>query len=38
MFFRYNGEERIMPGSMVRVKVREVVDYDVYGFAMKPEA
>jgi hypothetical protein len=22
---------------MVKVKVREVVDYDVYGFAMKPE-
>ena len=38
VFFRYNGEERIMPGSMVKVKVREVVDYDVYGFAMKPEA
>jgi ribosomal protein S12 methylthiotransferase len=37
VFFRYNGEERIMPGSMVKVKVREVVDYDVYGFAMKPE-
>ena len=35
VFFRYNGEERIMPGSMVKVKVREVVDYDVYGFAMK---
>ena len=37
VFFRYNGEERIMPGSMVKVKVREVVDYDVYGFAMNPE-
>ena len=37
VFFRYNSEERIMPGSMVKVKVREVVDYDVYGFAMKPE-
>ena len=37
VFFRYNGEERIAPGSMVKVKVREVVDYDVYGFAMKPE-
>ena len=37
VFFRYNGEERITPGSMVKVKVREVVDYDVYGFAMKPE-
>ena len=36
VFFRYNGEERIAPGSMVKVKVREVVDYDVYGFAMKP--
>ena len=37
VFFRYNGEERIAPGSMVKVKVREVVDYDVYGFAMKPK-
>ena len=37
VFFRYNGDERIMPGSMVKVKVREVVDYDVYGFAMNPE-
>ena len=37
VFFRYNGEERIAPGSMVKVKVREVVDYDVYGFAMQPE-
>ena len=37
VFFRYNGEERIMPGSMVKVKVREVVDYDVYGCAMNPE-
>ena len=37
VFFRYNGEERIAPGSMVRVKVREVVDYDVYGFALQPE-
>ena len=35
VFFRYNGEERIAPGSMVKVKVREVVDYDVYGFAMQ---
>ena len=24
VFFRYNGEERIMPGSMVKVKVRKV--------------
>ena len=31
VFFRYNSEERIMPGSMVKVKVREVVDYDLYG-------
>ena len=37
VFFRYNGEERIMQGSMVKVKIREVVDYDVYGFAMSPE-
>ncbi len=35
VFFAYNGDERIMPGSIVRVKIREVVDYDVYGFAMK---
>lgn len=37
VFFRYNGEERIAPGSLVEVKIREVVDYDVYGFALKPE-
>ncbi len=34
VFFRYRGEGRIAPGSFVKVKVREVVDYDVYGFAM----
>ncbi len=37
VFFGYTGDERIAPGSIVRVKIREVVDYDVYGFAMKPE-
>ena len=34
VFFRYRGEGRIAPGMFVKVKVREVVDYDVYGFAM----
>ena len=34
VFFRYLGEGRIAPGMFVKVKVREVVDYDVYGFAM----
>jgi ribosomal protein S12 methylthiotransferase len=34
VFFRWRGENRIAPGSMVKVKVREVVDYDLYGFAM----
>ncbi len=35
VFFRYSGDERIAPGSMVRVKLREAVDYDVYGYAMQ---
>lgn len=34
VFFRWRGKGRIAPGSMVKVKVREVVDYDLYGFAM----
>jgi len=38
VFFRYNGDARIAPGSMVKVKVREVVDYDVYGFALQSDA
>ncbi len=37
VFFRYNGEARIAPGSMVKVKLREVVDYDVCGFALQNE-
>lgn len=37
VFFRWNGEGRIAPGSFVKVKVREVVDYDVYGFAMSAD-
>ena len=37
VFFRYNGDARIAPGSMVRVKVREVVDYDMYGFALQSD-
>ena len=37
VFFRYNGDEKIAPGTIVKVKIREVVDYDVYGFALKPE-
>ncbi len=35
VFFGYTGDEKIAPGSIVRVKIREVVDYDVYGFALK---
>ncbi len=35
VFFAWRGDEKIAPGSIVRVKIREVVDYDVYGFAMK---
>ncbi len=34
VFFRWRGEARIAPGSTVPVKIREVVDYDLYGFAM----
>ncbi len=37
VFFRYNGDEKIPAGTIVKVKIREVVDYDVYGFAMKPD-
>mgnify|MGYP002519155446 CR=1 FL=1 len=37
VFFRYNADERIAPGSLLYVKIREVVDYDVYGFALKPD-
>ncbi len=28
----FKSEQRIAPGSMVKVKVRRVVDYDLYGF------
>ena len=35
VFFGYNGDGQLAPGSIVRVKVREVVDYDVYGFALQ---
>ena len=27
----FRSEERIAPGSLVKVKVRDVVDYDLYG-------
>ena len=37
VFFSWRGEGRIAPGSFVKVKVREVVDYDVYGFAMSQQ-
>ncbi len=37
VFFCYNGDARIAPGSLVKVKVREVVDYDVYGFALQSD-
>ena len=30
----FKAESRIAPGSMVRVKVRKVVDYDLYGVVM----
>ena len=30
----FRAESRIAPGSMVRVKVRKVVDYDLYGVVM----
>lgn len=32
VFFKANA--RIMPGSFVKVKVRKVIDYDLYGFAI----
>lgn len=35
VFFRSRAEGKIAPGTFVKVKVREVVDYDVYGFAME---
>ena len=35
VFFGYNGDGQILPGSIVRVKIREVVDYDIYGFALQ---
>ena len=31
----FESEEQINPGDFVRVKVRRVLDYDMYGFAMK---
>ena len=30
----FKSEMRIAPGSFVQVKIREVVDYDLYGFAL----
>ena len=30
----FKAEHRIAPGSFVDVKIREVVDYDLYGFAI----
>ncbi len=30
----FSSEARIAPGSFVRVKVRKVIDYDLYGFAV----
>ena len=32
--FYFKSDMRIAPGSFVEVKVREVVDYDLYGFAV----
>ena len=31
----FESEEQLQPGDFVKVKVRRVVDYDMYGFAMK---
>ena len=33
----FKSEMRIAPGSFVEVKIREVVDYDLYGFAITPK-
>ena len=33
----FKSDMRIAPGSFVEVKVREVVDYDLYGFAITPK-
>ena len=30
----FKSDERIAPGSFLKVKVRRVVDYDLYGFAV----
>ncbi len=38
VFFGYNGDTPIQPGTLVEVKIREVVDYDVYGFALQTNA
>ena len=34
----FKSEMRIAPGSFVEVKIREVVDYDLYGFAITPKS
>lgn len=34
VFFRWRGEGKLAPGTMINVKVRDVVDYDLYGYAM----
>ena len=34
----FKSDMRIAPGSFVEVKVREVVDYDLYGFAITPKS
>ena len=31
----FESDYKIEPGEFVKVKVRRVVDYDMYGFAMK---
>ena len=33
----FKSDVRIAPGSFVEVKVREVIDYDLYGFAVLPK-
>ena len=33
----FKAERRIAPGSMVDVKIRDVVDYDLFGRAVMPK-
>ena len=31
----FKSDEKIAPGEFVRVKIRKITDYDLYGFATK---